>query len=59
MKKYLLFCGLALFVISSLPSCKAKHCTTLDPTMEGYNAKKDKRKKGRQEGLFPKGQRGF
>jgi hypothetical protein len=50
---------LAAFAISGLSACKAKHCAALDDGMEGYSAKKNKKKKGRQEGLFGKRGRGF
>jgi hypothetical protein len=52
MKKVLLYTVLGFFVLSGIAACKAKHCAALDPTMEGYKAKKNKKKKGRQEGLF-------
>ena len=35
-----------------ISACKAKHCATFDDSMEGFNPKKVKKKKGRQEGLF-------
>jgi hypothetical protein len=57
MKKYVLLSILGLFILSGISACKAKHCTAMDPTMEGYNAKKDKKKRGRQEGLFGKQKR--
>lgn len=43
--------------MTSLHSCKAKHCAAMDPTMEGANKKTGKQKKGRQEGLFDKNMR--
>jgi len=43
--------------MSGVSACKAKHCTAMDPTMEGYKARKDKKKRGRQEGLFGKQKR--
>jgi hypothetical protein len=35
-----------------MSACKAKHCGIFDDSMEGFNPKKVKKKKGRQEGLF-------
>ena len=40
------------FTIGGISACKAKHCATFDDSMEGFNPKKVKKKKGRQEGLF-------
>ncbi len=34
-----------------MSACKAKHCAALEDGMEGYDAKKIKKKRGRQEGL--------
>ncbi|MBT8327314.1 MAG: hypothetical protein KJP21_06295 [Bacteroidia bacterium] len=59
MKKQFIYIVLGFFLLSTLPACKAKHCAALDDTMEGYDKKRNKRKKGRQEGLFPKGNRGY
>ena len=54
MKKFILGFSLLAFLLGTLPACKAKHCAAMDPTMEGYNKKTGKKKKGRQEGLFDK-----
>lgn len=40
--------------MSTISACKAKHCTAREEGMDGYNPKKNKRKKGRQEGLWGK-----
>jgi hypothetical protein len=40
--------------IAPMTGCKAKQCAALEDGMEGYNPKKVKKKKGRQEGLFEK-----
>lgn len=52
MKKVLIYVALCSFLISGVTACKAKHCTVYDDSMEGYKAKKARKKKGRQEGLF-------
>ena len=54
MKRTVLYIGLALFLVASMPACKAKHCATMDPTMEGATRKTGKQKKHRQEGLWDK-----
>ena len=54
MKKYVVLLVLGFFILSGISACKAKHCATMDPTMEGATRKTGKRKKGRQEGLFDK-----
>ena len=53
-KKVLLYSAMVIMVMSGLSSCKAKHCAALEDGMEGYNSKKVKKRKGRQEGLFDK-----
>lgn len=50
----LLFC---LTFISPMSGCKAKSCAALEDAMEGYNPRKVKKKKGRQEGIFSKKQK--
>lgn len=55
MKRTVLFLGLALFLLPSMPACKAKHCAPMDPDMEGASRKTGKQKKHRQEGLWDKG----
>ena len=53
MKKSTITCiFLFVFTISGISACKAKHCATFDDSLEGFNPKKVKKKKGRQEGLF-------
>ncbi len=54
MKKVLLLLGLSLFIGLLLPGCKAKHCAAFQDDMEGYKKKNGKKKRGRQEGLFPR-----
>ena len=53
MKKSTITCiFLFVFTIGGISACKAKHCATFDDSLEGFNPKKVKKKKGRQEGLF-------
>jgi hypothetical protein len=40
-----------------MTGCKAKTCAALEDGMDGYNPRKVKKKKGRQEGLFNKKQK--
>ena len=51
-KNTVLYIFLFVFAIGGISACKAKHCATFDDSMEGFNPKKVKTKKGRQEGLF-------
>lgn len=44
-------------IVAPMSGCKAKQCAALEDGMEGYNPKKVKKKKGRQEGLFGKKQK--
>lgn len=50
-KKFLLYIALGLFISTTVTACKAKHCAALEDGMEGYDAKKVKKRRGRQEGL--------
>lgn len=51
-KSTITYIFLLVFTIGGISACKAKHCATFDDSMEGFNPKKVKKKKGRQEGLF-------
>ena len=51
-KSNITYIFLLVFTIGGISACKAKHCATFDDSMEGFNPKKVKKKKGRQEGLF-------
>ena len=51
-KSTITYIFLLVFTIGGISACKAKHCATFDDSMEGFNHKKAKKKKGRQEGLF-------
>jgi hypothetical protein len=54
MKNIFIKCMLALFLCVSFTSCKTKHCAALEEDMDGYNPKSNKKKRGRQEGLWGK-----
>lgn len=54
MKPLTIFTCILLVIVITLSSCKAKHCPAFDVEMEGYTPKNNKKKRGRQEGLWGK-----